>query len=282
MFTRPFLRTESNAPLRAAWARGRHAQASAPRPWVWPFSIPPRSSVAGSIVTNAPAASRGARRAGSGSETNTRAPMQRATCRCICPIGPAPTTSRSSDSRRPTFFSDLMQQASGSENAASRNERVSPICVGLRGAHRDVLRESAEHPLGPLQPVLAHVRLAGAAVVALPAAQDEVQRHPRAGLEIGHHVRADLDDLARGLVAEDDRVVDDHGAAVQPLLERADAAVLQLHQELVAADRGHGQFLDPDLLRCGEHGSFHEVLPNLGTIIGPRWQRFAPPRYHGP
>jgi hypothetical protein len=64
-----------------------------------------------------------AQRAASGSDTNTRAPMRTATWTCICPMGPAPITSRSSATSRPTRFSDRMQQATGSAKAASSKGR---------------------------------------------------------------------------------------------------------------------------------------------------------------
>ncbi len=74
MLILPFLETESTADFRASCAGLVTTQASAPRPSVCSLTALGRSSARGSRLRKAPSSAALARRAGSGSETNTRAP----------------------------------------------------------------------------------------------------------------------------------------------------------------------------------------------------------------
>ena len=80
------------------------------------------------------------------------------------------------------------------------------------------------------------------------------------------HAAPDLRDLARPLVARDDRIRDrdDVSALVELEVRVADADVPRAHEHLVRRDRGHIDVADHRAFRFFEHQRFH---PNRSLLV---------------
>lgn len=100
-------------------------------------------------------------------------------------------------------------------------------------------------------------RVAGAA--GLEASDDLVADLERLAREVLRHVLAELDDLARALMAELDGAEPEGVALVLVHVGAADAAPLHLHQDLVVTDLRDRKFVNDHLARGFQHGNLRRL-----------------------
>ena len=180
--------------------------------------------------------------------TTWRAPAWRTTAAAMMPIGPAPVISTSSPEHR-EGERRVHGVAEGIEDRGDVEVDARRVLPDVRHRQRDVLGERARAVDADALGVGAEVPAPGHAVAAAAAHEVPLAADDVAGREVVH-VRADRDDLADELVADDhrhrDRALRPGVPVVDVQIGAADAGAQHADQHVVDADLGLGRVDEPD------------------------------------